>query len=78
MVLPSTESLVTVISFCVRVPVLSDADDGCAAQRLDGRQAADQRVLLRHLAHADREVDRDDRGQPFRHGCHSQCHRNQE
>ena len=39
------------------------ADDRGAAQRLDRRQAADERVLLHHPLHADGEDDRHDGGQ---------------
>jgi len=41
-------------------------DDRRGAQRLDRRQAADQRVALDHFLHAQGQADRHHGGQPFR------------
>ena len=48
-------------------PGLVGADHGRAAERLDRRQLAHQRVARRHAPHADRERDRDDRRQALGH-----------
>ena len=50
------------------------ANYGGAAQRLDCAQTPRQRMPLHQLTHADRQVDRDDRRQPFRHRRHRQAH----
>ncbi len=43
-------------------------DDCRASQGLHARQALDDGALSRHLVHAEREGDRDNDWQPFRHG----------
>ena len=49
------------------------ADDGDRAERLDGRQLADQRLALEHALRAQRERDGDHRGQRLGHGGHRQA-----
>jgi hypothetical protein len=44
------------------------ADDGRAAERFDGVQAAHERVAFRHRAHTQRERNRQHDRQPFGHG----------
>ena len=48
------------------------ADHRRAAQRLDGGELLDDRAVLRHAVHADRQRHRHHRGQAFGNGCHGQ------
>ncbi len=57
---------------------LVGADHRGAAQGLDRREFADQRVAGDHAVHAQGQGDGDDRGQAFRYGGHGQAHRGQE
>src|SRR5690606_13419798 len=54
------------------------ADGRGAAERLDGGQAADERVALHHLAHAERQVNGDDGRQALGYGGDRQRDRRQE
>ena len=57
---------------------LIGADDRRAAERLDGRQTAHDRVLLGHAARAERQAGRDDRRQALGDRGHRQRHRDLE
>ena len=50
-------------------------DDGCRAERLDCRQALDQRILASHAPHAASERERGDDRQTFRDRRHGQSDR---
>ncbi len=54
------------------------ADDRGRTERLDGGQAADQRIAVDHLAHAQRQTDRYHGCQAFRHGSDGQADRDHE
>ena len=47
---------------------LVGADHGRGAKRLHGMQFLDDRMMFGHAAHAEREHDCQNRGEPFRHG----------
>jgi len=53
---------------------LIGADDRRAAERLDRRQTAHDRVLLGHATRAERQARRDDRRQTLGDGGHRQRH----
>ena len=54
------------------------ADDLRAAERLHGREAADDRAAAAHVRHADGQHDRHDRGQPLRNGRNREADGDQE
>ena len=55
---------------------LVGADDGGAAKRLDGGQLADDDVAVGHATGAEREAERDHRGEPLGDGRHAERDRN--
>ena len=70
--LPSTQMRVRVISFWVRVPVLSEQITVVEPSVSTDDKPADERMPLDHLAHPQRQADRHHGRQALGHGSNRQ------
>ena len=75
---PSTQSTAAVISFCVRVPVLSVQITVALPRVSTAVSLPDERVALDHLLHPQCEADGDDGGQALGNGGDGEAHRDEE